>query len=144
MATVRLYELTPVPWLVNRKDLKSAVLELFDIEQQSIHDLNIIFCDDEFLLTINKEFLQHDDFTDIITFDLSETQEVKGEIYISIPRILENAISQNVPKTEELQRVIFHGCLHLCGYKDKLKNDLSLMRKKEEEYLKRYSSRSST
>jgi probable rRNA maturation factor len=144
MATVRLYELTPVPWLVNRKDLKSAVLELFDIEKQPIHDLNIIFCDDEFLLSINKEFLQHDDFTDIITFDLSETQEVKGEIYISIPRILENAISQNVPKTEELQRVIFHGCLHLCGYKDKLKNDLSLMRKKEEEYLKRYSSRSST
>jgi len=144
MATVRLYELTPVPWLVNRKDLKSAVLELFDIEQQSIHDLNIIFCDDEFLLTINKEFLQHDDFTDIITFDLSETEEVKGEIYISIPRILENAVWQNVHKTEELQRVIFHGCLHLCGYKDKLKNDLSLMRKKEEEYLKRYSSRSST
>ena len=144
MATVRLYELTPVPWLVNRKDLKSAVLELFDIEQQPIHDLNIIFCDDEFLLSINKEFLQHDDFTDIITFDLSETHEVKGEIYISIPRILENASLQNVLKTEELQRVIFHGCLHLCGYKDKLKNDLSLMRKKEEEYLKRYSSRSST
>ena len=144
MATVRLYELTPVPWLINRKDLKSAMLELFDLEKQPIQDLNVIFCDDEFLLSINKEFLQHDDFTDIITFDLSETQEVKGEIYISIPRILENAILQQVPKTEELQRVIFHGCLHLCGYKDKLKNDQSLMRKKEEEYLKRYSSRSST
>jgi probable rRNA maturation factor len=144
MATVRLYELTPVPWLSNRKDLKSAVLELFDIERQPIQDLNIIFCDDEFLLGINKEFLHHDDFTDIITFDLSETEEVKGEIYISIPRILENASIQEVPRTEELQRVIFHGCLHLCGYKDKLKNDQSLMRKKEEEYLKRYSSRSST
>jgi probable rRNA maturation factor len=144
MATVRLFELTPVPWLIQRRDLKSAVLELFDMEKQPIQDLNIIFCDDEFLLSINKEFLQHDDFTDIITFDLSETQEVKGEIYISIPRILENAILQKVPRTEELQRVIFHGCLHLCGYKDKLKNDQSLMRKKEEEYLKRYSSRSST
>jgi probable rRNA maturation factor len=144
MATVRLYELTPVPWLTNRKDLKSAVLELFDIERQAIQDLNIIFCDDEFLLSINKEFLQHDDFTDIITFDLSETEEVKGEIYISVPRILENAIIHRVSRTEEMQRVIFHGCLHLCGYKDKLKDDQSLMRKKEEEYLKRYSSRSST
>jgi len=144
MATVRLYELTPVPWLIQRRDLKSAVLELFDMEKQPIQDLNIIFCDDEFLLSINKKLLQHNDFTEIITFDLSETQEVKGEIYISIPRILENAILQKVPRTEELQRVIFHGCLHLCGYKDKLKNDQSLMRKKEEEYLKRYSSRSST
>ena len=144
MATVRLYELTPVPWLTNRKDLKSALLELFDIERQPILDLNIIFCDDEFLLSINKEFLQHDDFTDIITFDLSETAEVKGEIYISVPRILENANIHGVPRIEELQRVIFHGCLHLCGYKDKLKNDQPLMRRKEEEYLKRYSSRSST
>ena len=144
MATVRFYELTPVPWLVNRRDLKAMMLDLFDIERQPIHDLNVIFCDDEFLLSINKEFLQHDEFTDIITFDLSETAEVKGEIYISIPRIMENASLNNVKRSEELNRVIFHGCLHLCGYKDKLKNDQSLMRKKEEEYLKLYSSRSST
>jgi probable rRNA maturation factor len=144
MATIRFYELTPVPWLVNRRDLKAMLLELFEIERQPVQDLNVIFCDDDFLLSINKEFLQHDEFTDIITFDLSETTEVRGEIYISIPRILENASLNNVKKHEELNRVIFHGCLHLCGYKDKLKNDRSLMRKKEDEYLKLYSSRSST
>ncbi len=144
MATVRLYELVPVPWLMNRRLLKGLVLELFKREKKAIQDLNIIFCDDDFLLSINQEFLQHNDFTDIITFDLSETDEVKGEIYISIPRILENAKKLKVNKTSELHRVIFHGCLHLCGYKDKLKKDRELMRKKEEEYLNRYFSRSST
>jgi probable rRNA maturation factor len=144
MAVVRLYELVSVPWLVNRKDLKAMVLDIFRMESQEIQDLNIIFCDDEFLLGINKEFLQHDDFTDIITFNLSESKAVKGEIYISVPRVLENAILQNVHRADELHRVIFHGCLHLCGYKDKLKNDTALMREKEEEYLKRYASRSST
>ena len=144
MATVRLYELVPVPWLVNRKALKAMVLELFKREKQKIQDLNIIFCDDEFLLGINQEFLQHNDYTDIITFDLSDTEEARGEIYISIPRILENAGKNEVSKANELHRVIFHGCLHLCGYKDKLKNEQELMRKKEEEYLKRYFSRSST
>lgn len=144
MATVRLYELVPVPWLINRKRLKTMVLEIFRLESQEIQDLNIILCDDKFLLGINREFLQHDDFTDIITFDLSDTVEVKGEIYISVPRVLDNAILHNVSRTEELHRVIFHGCLHLCGYKDKLKNDTSMMRQKEEEYLKHYASRSST
>jgi len=141
---VKIYELVTVPWLTNRKELKAMVLELFELENKKISDLNIIFCDDAFLLTINQEFLQHDDYTDIITFELSESDETNGEIYISIPRILENAIIHKVGKAEELCRVIFHGCLHLCGYKDKLKNERDTMRKKEEEYLKRYSSRSST
>ena len=144
MATVRLYELVPVPWLVNRRELKLMVLELFKREGKIIQDLNIIFCDDDFLLSINQEFLQHNDFTDIITFDLSETDEAKGEIYISIPRILENALKLKVNRANELHRVIFHGCLHLCGDKDKLKKDQELMREKEEEYLNRYFSRSST
>jgi ssRNA-specific RNase YbeY (16S rRNA maturation enzyme) len=98
MAIVRLYELVPVPWLINRKGLKAMVLEIFRMESQEIQDLNIIFCDDEFLLGINKEFLEHDDFTDIITFNLSETAAVKGEIYISVPRVLENSLHQNVPR----------------------------------------------
>jgi rRNA maturation RNase YbeY len=144
MAVVRIYELVPVPWLVNRRELKRIVLELFTREKRVIKDLNFIFCDDDFLLGINQEFLQHNDFTDIITFDLSETSEVKGEIYISIPRILENAMKLEVNRENELHRVIFHGCLHLCGYKDKLKKDMELMRNKEEEYLNRYFSKSST
>jgi len=141
---VKIYELVTVPWLVNRRELKAMILELFKLEKKSISDLNVIFCDDAFLLTINQEFLQHDDYTDIITFELSESDETNGEIYISIPRIIENAVNHEVSKVEELHRVIFHGCLHLCGYNDKLKNEKDTMRKKEEEYLKRYSSRSST
>jgi probable rRNA maturation factor len=144
MAAVRLYELVPVPWLEKRRELKSMLLDLFKREKRYLHDLNIIFCDDEFLLGINQEFLQHNDFTDIITFDLSDSTEIKGEIYISIPRILENASKLQVDRASEIHRVIFHGCLHLCGYKDKLKKDKDLMSKKEEEYLKRYASRSST
>ncbi len=144
MAAVRFYELVPVPWLINRRDLKAMVLELFALENTPVHDMNIIFCDDEFLLGINREFLQHDDFTDIITFDLSDSEAVMGEIYISIPRIIENSQLHKVNRIDELHRVIFHGCLHLCGFKDKLNNDKAAMREKEEEYLKRYALRSST
>ena len=144
MAAIRLYELVPVPWLVKRRVLKTMILDLFNREKRSLLDLNIIFCDDDFLLGINREFLQHNDFTDIITFDLSDSEEIKGEIYISIPRVIENATNLQVDRLSEIHRVIFHGCLHLCGYKDKLKKDKDLMRKKEEEYLKGYASRSST
>jgi rRNA maturation RNase YbeY len=144
MAAVRLYELVPVPWLVKRRVLKTMILDLFNREKRSLLDLNIIFCDDDFLLGINREFLQHNDFTDIITFDLSDSEEIKGEIYISIPRVIENATNLQADRLSEIHRVIFHGCLHLCGYKDKLKKDKDLMRKKEEEYLKGYASRSST
>lgn len=144
MASIRLYELVPVPWLVGRRVLKEMILELFAWEKTPVRDLNVVFCDDAFLLKINLEFLQHDDYTDIITFNLSETNEVEGEMYISIPRILENARLLGNRKTDELHRVLFHGCLHLCGYKDKLKSEKDLMRAKEEEYLKRYSSRGST
>ena len=144
MAAVRIYELVPVPWLVKRRELKTMILDLFTREKRNLFDLNIIFCEDEFLLGINQEFLQHNDFTDIITFDLSDSNEIKGEIYISIPRVLENATKLHVDRESEIHRVIFHGCLHLCGYKDKLKKDKDLMGKKEEEYLKRYASRSST
>ena len=93
---VKIYELVTIPWLINRKGLKAMILELFELENKRISDLNIIFCDDAFLLSINQEFLQHDDYTDIITFELSESDETNGEIYISIPRILENATSHEV------------------------------------------------
>ncbi len=120
------------------------VLELFRRENKKIHELHIVFCDDDFLLSINQEFLQHNDLTDIITFELSDTNVTDGEIYISVPRVVENAVLNRVHRTEELQRVLFHGCLHLCGYKDKLKKDIKAMRVKEAEYLKRYQTRRST
>ena len=83
-------------------------------------DLTFIFCNDDYLLRINQDYLNHETFTDIITFDLSETTaQLQGEIYISSERVQENAGKFQVDYTQELHRVIFHGVLHLCGFKDK-------------------------
>lgn len=101
--------------------------------------LSYIFCDDAYLLEINQNFLQHDTYTDIITFDLSETeQELTGEIYISTDRVRENAEKFNTSYNEELHRVIFHGALHLCGFKDKTKPDKEAMRHAEDQCLSEY------
>ena len=99
--------------------------------------LTYVFCSDKYLLDINKRFLQHDYYTDIITFPLSESKEViEGEIYISIDRVRDNAKSLGVPFMEELHRVLFHGVLHLIGYKDKTKAQEAEMRKMEDRWLK--------
>ncbi len=98
--------------------------------------LTYIFCTDEKLLEINQQFLNHDTFTDIITFDLSEGATVlEGEIYISTDRVADNATKFKVPVPQELHRVIFHGALHLCGFLDKKEADQKLMRQKEDECL---------
>lgn len=95
--------------------------------------LTYIFCTDEALLAMNQQFLDHDTLTDIITFDLSENeQELTGEIYISIERVAENAGKFNTTYDRELHRVIFHGALHLCGFKDKTKKDAERMRAGED------------
>ena len=103
-----------------------------------IHSLNIIFCSDDYLLSINQQYLNHDYFTDIITFDLSEQNEVTADIYISIDRVRENAKALGVSIKNELHRVVFHGALHLCGYKDKKPAEIKIMRAKEEGLLSRY------
>lgn len=101
--------------------------------------LSYIFCSDSYLLVINQQYLEHDDYTDIITFDLSSSpKEIVGEVYISIDRVKENAHELSVSFNTELHRVIFHGALHLCGYKDKSIKDASVMRFKEDKYLKLY------
>jgi len=101
--------------------------------------LNYIFCDDNFLLEINKQYLKHSTLTDIITFDLSESKEMLcGEIYISVERVNENAEKYEVSYFDELHRVIFHGALHLCGFKDKKEADRKIMRLKENECLDNY------
>ena len=92
-------------------------------------DLTFIFCDDEYLHKINLEFLNHDTLTDIITFDYTLGKEIHGEIYISIDRVKENASEFNVSFEEELHRVIIHGVLHLCGYKDKSETDEKQMQR---------------
>lgn len=125
--------------LKDRTRLKGFIQELFKREEQGLSNLQYVFCTDEYLLQINQEFLNHDTYTDIVTFELSPDPEVtEGEIYISIDRVKENADQYEVTENYELHRVMFHGALHLCGYKDKTKKDVELMRQKEDEYLKLY------
>ena len=101
-------------------------------ENSLLGALNYIFCSDRYLLEINQQFLNHDTYTDIITFGMGDKGHIEGEIYISIPRVRENARSQGVAFHDELDRVIIHGVLHLLGYSDKTPRKKALMRKKED------------
>lgn len=115
------------------------VSRIFKAERKRLQRLDYIFCSDKFLLEMNKQWLQHDTYTDIITFDLSETPaEVVGEVYISVDRVKENAANYGVSTQEELRRVIFHGALHLCGHKDKTKAHQLAMRAQEDKWLLAY------
>ncbi len=118
--------------------LKAFIPNIFKQEAKVLSYINYIFCSDEYLLQINKNFLQHDFYTDIITFDLSESNGVIGEIYISLDRVKDNATSLNHSFEQELLRVVFHGALHLCGYKDKKKSEIAEMRNREEHYMRLY------
>jgi probable rRNA maturation factor len=99
-------------------------------EKKKEGDINYIFCDDEYLVEINQQYLNHDTLTDIISFDYSVGNELHGDIFISIERVKENAVDFNVSFDEELKRVMAHGVLHYCGYKDKSEKDELLMRSK--------------
>ncbi|AXT18608.1 rRNA maturation RNase YbeY [Flavobacteriaceae bacterium AU392] len=99
-------------------------------------EINYVFCNDEYLHKLNVEFLKHDTLTDIISFDYSVGKELHGDIYISIDRIEDNAKDFKVDFNSELQRVIIHGILHYCGYKDKSEEEAILMRAKEDHYLR--------
>ena len=98
-------------------------------------EINYIFCSDDYLLKLNQNFLEHDTFTDIISFDYSVGKELHGDIYISVDRVKENAQEFNVVFNDEMSRVIIHGVLHYCGYKDKTLEDEKQMRSKEDYYL---------
>ncbi len=124
----------------NRTALKRFIEFIFKKEGKKLETLNYVFCTDDYLLQINREYLKHDYYTDIITFDLSESKTTLiGDIYISIDRVKENAKALNTTLQNETNRVMFHGVLHLCGYKDKTKSETIIMREKEEEYLALYS-----
>lgn len=124
---------------------KSTIIKLWlkkiaEKENFSIKELNYIFLTDEELLQINIDYLNHDTYTDIITFDNSDvssriTKKIESDIFISLERVEANAKKFNTGLENELQRVMAHGLLHLCGYKDKKKSDIEMMRKKEEESL---------
>jgi rRNA maturation RNase YbeY len=127
------------PVLKERTRLKRFIEKLFTQEKKKLGNLSYIFCSDEYLLGINKDFLKHDFYTDVITFDLSSSKtETEGEVYLSIDRIKDNAKQLGVSFKEEVHRVIFHGALHLCGYKDKKKADVQQMRSAENKYLQLY------
>lgn len=104
-------------------------------ENAKHESINVIFCSDEFLLRLNKEHLNHDYFTDIITFQY-EQDPIEGELYISLDRVIENARTHKTPTLQELHRVIIHGVLHMVGYGDKTKEEKMLIREKEDYYLK--------
>jgi probable rRNA maturation factor len=123
----------------NRKDIRLLLNETANNEGYEIENITYIFMSDDELLEINQQHLKHDDYTDIITFDLSDIEaSVDGEIYVSIDRIKENAIKYNCSNEQEIIRVLSHGLLHLLGYKDKSEADIQKMREKEAECLTRY------
>ncbi|GHN00030.1 endoribonuclease YbeY [Cytophagales bacterium WSM2-2] len=104
-------------------------------ERREIAEISFIFCSDGYLLNLNQEYLHHNTLTDIITFDYSAGKSLVGDIYISVDRVSENASSYQSGFDLELKRVMIHGVLHLCGYKDKKPSDVTVMRKKEGAYL---------
>ena len=125
--------------LAAKTELKAFIENLFKKEKTSLATINYIFCSDKYLLSINQQFLNHDYYTDIITFGLHDKgTPVVAEVYISVDRVKDNAKTHGVTFTSEMLRVLFHGALHLCGYKDKSKADILIMRSKEDAYLKRY------
>ena len=107
-------------------------------ENKKEGDINFIFCDDEYLHKLNVEYLEHDTLTDVISFDYSMGNELHGDVFISTERVAENAVDFNVTFEQEIKRVIIHGVLHYCGYKDKSDADETLMRTKEEEKIKMF------
>ena len=122
--------------LKQKNKIRSWIKSVLTDNQKHLVSINYIYTSDEYLLRLNREFLNHNTFTDIITFDQSiQKDQIEGDIYISIDRIKENARSLTIPFTEELHRVMIHGILHLMGYSDKTESERQVMRKKENHYL---------
>lgn len=120
--------------LPNEKTIDSWIIKTIQSENGKLGFINFIYCSDEYLLGINQQYLNHDTYTDIITFDYSSTQ-IESDIFISIDRIKENAVERNLDFEIELHRIMIHGVLHLLGYGDKTKEDKELMTEKENAYL---------
>jgi len=121
--------------LPNEEELSTWISSVISSEDFREGDINYIFCNDEYLLKLNREFLKHDSLTDIISFDYSVGKELHGDIFISTERVVENAKIFKVSFEKELNRVLVHGVLHYCGYKDKSDKDTKVMREKEDHYL---------
>lgn len=119
--------------LDNENNYTSWITDVILSENKKLGEVNYIFCDDAYLHEINLQYLNHDTLTDIISFDYCVGNEINGDIFISVERVQDNAVDYNTIFEEELKRVIIHGILHYCGYKDKSPSDEALMRQKENE-----------
>lgn len=124
--------------LDNEHQISSWIEEVITEENFKLGEINYIFCNDDYLHKLNVEFLQHDTLTDIISFDYTVGKIIQGDIYISTERVAENAQDYQVSFLEELLRVMVHGVLHYCGYKDKTDSEAHIMREKENHYLQKF------
>ena len=124
--------------LENEAQYEDWISRIIESEGFDEGEINYIFCDDEYLHKINVEYLDHDTLTDIISFDYTVGNLIQGDIFVSVERVQDNANDFNVSFEEELKRVLSHGVLHYCGYKDKSPEDEALMRSKEEEKMQMF------
>ena len=124
--------------LGNETLFSNWIAKIIESENRLEGEINYIFCDDEYLHKINLQYLNHDTLTDIISFDYSEGNFLQGDVFISIERVQDNATDFNISLLEELKRVMAHGILHYCGYKDKSAEEEKIMRQKEEEKMKMF------
>lgn len=123
--------------LKDKLKIKRWIQQTVASESKKTGDINIIFCSDEYLLEVNKQYLEHDYYTDIITFNYN-TDKINGDLFISLDRVADNANQNNVPRETELLRVIIHGVLHLLGYNDKTPKEEKEIRAKEDSCIKNY------
>ena len=125
-----------IEFVLKNKSLNNRWLKLVaESEIRRVGDISIIFCSDNYILEVNQKYLQHDYFTDIITFDYCEGDRLSGDLFISIDTVMENAKEYGTEFTDELNRVMVHGILHLIGYDDSTEEEIAVMRKKEDYYL---------
>lgn len=128
-----------IDFVLSDEDIYSSWIDAVILsEKKELGEVSYIFCDDEYLLEINKQYLNHDTLTDIISFDYTEDNIISGDIFISLERVRDNAADLNTTFDEELKRVMIHGILHYCGYKDKSANEELLMRSKEDEKIQMF------
>ncbi len=121
--------------LQNENEISQWISDIIEVENFDVGDILYVFCDDKFLHKLNMDYLNHDTFTDILSFDYSLENQISGEIYISIERVKENGITFTTAFLDELHRVMIHGIFHFCNYKDSSKSEKKIMRNKEDKAL---------
>ena len=139
MAKVKFFyaDIKPIA-IPQKKAIQQFVEQIFKREAMTLDYIHYVFCSDAYILEVNQNYLQHDYYTDIITFDLSAGNGIVGEVYVSEDTVRSNSVKELTKFSHEMTRVIFHGALHLCGYNDKTKSEITTMRTKEDYYLLSY------